>query len=150
MTTRRARAAAPRSAAAAEAALPFTNLRFAVGIEGLRSTGAVEVVFPTARIVTSPRKRREVQFDSLVIRRGLTRSTDWYDWWNQTRRSTRAPSRLVTVVIQKASGAEGVRWLFPHSVPVSYALSPLNALAGAAVIESLEVRVGGFELFRRE
>lgn len=149
-SSRRARSAAPRSALA-EAPLPFANLRFAVGIEGLQSTGAVEVIFPSARIVTLPRKRREVQFDSLVIRRGLTQSTEWYDWWNQARRSTRDSSRRrVTVVVQKSNGAEGVRWFFPDSVPVSYSLSPLNALVGATVIESLELRVGGFELFRRE
>jgi phage tail-like protein len=92
-----------------------------------------------------------VQFDSLVIRRGLTRSTEWYDWWDQTRRSARAiPRRLVTVVLQNADGAEGTRWLFPNSVPVNYSLSPLNALVGAAVIESLDLQVGGFELFRSE
>jgi len=135
----------------AQAAQPFTSVRFAVGIEGIQSARAVEVVFPTARIVSSPRKRREVQFDSLVIRRGLTRSTEWYDWWNQARRSTRViPRRPVTVVLQDASGAEGMRWLFPDSVPLNYSLSPLSALVGAAVIESLELQVGGFELYRRQ
>ncbi|HQR55882.1 MAG TPA: phage tail protein [Burkholderiaceae bacterium] len=126
-------------------------MRFAVGIEGIQSGRAVEVVFPTARIVSLPRKRREVQFDPLVIRRGLTHSTEWYDWWDQARRSTRAvPRRLVTVVLQNADGAEGMRWLFPDSVPLNYSLSPLNALVGAAVIESLELQVGGFEVYRRQ
>jgi phage tail-like protein len=138
-------------ATVAQTAQPFTSVRFAVGIEGLESTRAVEVVFPTARIVSSPRKRRAVQFDTLVIRRGLTPSTEWYDWWNQARRSTRAiPRRQVTVVLQNSSGAEGMRWLFPDSVPLNYSLSPLNALVGAAVIESLELQVGGFELYRRQ
>jgi hypothetical protein len=147
-SSKRPRAAAKQSTAA-QAELPFTNLRFAVGIEDLQSTRAVEVVFPTARIVSLPRKRRAVQFDSLVIRRGLTRSTEWYDWWDQARKSARAnPRRRVTVVLQNASGVEGMRWLFPDSVPLSYSLSPLNALVGAAVIESLELQVGGFELDR--
>jgi len=149
-SSKRPRAAAERSSVA-DAELPFTNLRFAVGIEGLDSTRAVEVVFPTARIVSLPRKRQAVQFDNLVIRRGLTQSIEWYDWWNQARRSTRAiPRRLVTVVLQNANGAEGMRWLFPDSVPLSYSLSPLNALVGAAVIESLELHVGGFDLYRRQ
>jgi phage tail-like protein len=149
-SSKRPRASTKRSTVA-NAELPFTNLRFAVGIEGLESTRAVEVVFPTARIVSSPRKRRAVQFDTLVIRRGLTPSTEWYDWWNQARRSTRAiPRRQVTVVLQNSSGAEGMRWLFPDSVPLNYSLSPLNALVGAAVIESLELQVGGFELYRRQ
>jgi phage tail-like protein len=150
VSSKRPRASAKRSTVA-DTELPFTNLRFAVGIEGLQSTRAVEVVFPTARIVSQPRKRRAVQFDSLVIRRGLTRSTEWYDWWNQARRSVRAiPRRLVTVVLQNASGAEAVRWFFPDSVPLNYSLSPLNALVGAAVIESLELQVGGFEMYKRQ
>lgn len=92
-----------------------------------------------------------MQFDTLVIRRGLTRSTEWYDWWNEARRSNRAvPRRRVTVVLQNADGSEGMRWLFPDSVPLNYSLSPLNALVGAAVIESLELQVGGFELYQRE
>ena len=115
------------------------------------STELLAKRFPTARIVNSTRKRRAVQFDTLVIRRGLTPSTEWYDWWNQARRSTRAiPRRQVTVVLQDASGAEGMRWLFPDSVPLNYSLSPLNALVGAAVIESLELQVGGLELYRRQ
>ncbi len=131
-------------------AQPFNNLHFAVGIEGMQRTGAVEVVLPAARIVEAPRGRRTVQFELLVIRRGLTDSTEWYDWWDEARRFTRAPRRLVNVIVLRPDGTEGVRWFFRDSVPVSYALSPLNALAGATLIESLELRVGNFELFRRE
>lgn len=146
---RRARAVAER--VAAPPSEPFTNLRFAVGIEGLQETRAVEVVFPAARIVAAPRQQRRVEFEAMLLRRGLTASTEWYDWWNAARRATRvAPKRRVTVVLQRNNGSEGVRWFFPDCVPVSYALSPLNALAGAAVIESLELQVGGFELFRRQ
>ena len=50
----------------------------------------------------------------------------------------------------RLDGSDGVRWLFRDAVPVGYALSPLNALVGATVIESLELRVGDFELVRRE
>jgi hypothetical protein len=127
---------------------PFTNLRFVVAIDGMQRTGAVEVVFPTARIVELPRKRREVQFDSLVIRRGLTLSTEWFDWWNQTRRTTRSQKRDVQVILLDSNGMPGRVWIFAGSTPVSYSLSPLNALVGAAVIESLELRVGDFDLYQ--
>jgi phage tail-like protein len=149
VSPKRAPAAAARSRTALPAQ-PFTNLRFAIGIQGMQRSGAVEVVLPAARITEQPRKRRVVEFDPLLIRRGLTESTEWYDWWNEARHSSRAPRRLVTVVLQKANGAEAVRWLFPDSVPLAYSLSPLNALVGAVMIESLELRVGGFELYRRQ
>jgi phage tail-like protein len=109
----------------------------------------VEVVLPTAKIVDLPRRPRSVQFEPLVVRRGLTDSTEWFDWWEQARRP-RGTSRLVTVVLMKPSGAEAVRWLFRDCVPVGYALTPLNALLGSIVIESLELRVGDFELYRRQ
>ena len=147
-SVKRARSGGARSTG--RPAQPFTGLRFAVGIEGLHSSGAVEVVLPAARIVEVPRRRRAVQFEPLVIRRGLTETTDWYDWWNDARRLAAAQRRLVTVVVMRPDGSEGVRWFFRDSVPVGYALSPLNALVAATVIESLELRVGNIELFRRE
>ena len=39
---------------------------------------------------------------------------------------------------------------FADSTPLSYSLSPLNALVGEAMIESLELRVGGFAAYRPE
>jgi len=134
----------------ADARQPFMNLRFRVAIEGLSSTGAVEVVFPTARITAQRRTRHALQLDPLVIRRGLTLSTEWYDWWNQARRSTRAPRREVQIILLDASGIDALRWVYPDSTPLSYSLSPLNALVGQAMIESLELRVGGFAAYRRE
>ncbi|HUL63351.1 MAG TPA: phage tail protein [Burkholderiaceae bacterium] len=146
-SSKRARRAAAEPVGRA-AEQPFTNLRFLVAIEGMQRTGAVEVVFPTARIVAGPRKRREVQFDSLVIRRGLTSSTEWFDWWDKARRTTRLQRRDVQVILLDSNGAPARRWIFAASVPLSYSLSPLNALAGAAVIESLELRVGDFDLYQ--
>jgi phage tail-like protein len=146
-SSRGARSARPASTDT-EARQPFTNLRFRIAIEGIPGTGAMEVVFPSARIVTLPRKPRQVQFGALVIRRGLTLSTDWYDWWNQTRRSTRAPQRNVQVLLLDGNGAETLRWVFPQSVPLSYSVSPLNALLGEPLVESLELGVGDFEVYR--
>ena len=147
-SAKRARSVSARSTV--RPAQPFTGFRFAIGIEGLQRTGAVEVVLPSARIVDAPRKRRTVQFEPLVLRRGLTDLTDWYDWWNDARRLTRAPRRLVSVIVLRADGSDGVRWLFPESIPVGYALSPLNALTSSVVVESLELRIGNFEAFQPE
>jgi len=148
-SSKRARSTTPRPTDA-NVSQPFTNLRFRVAIEGMSSTGAVEVVFPTVRIIAPRRKRRVVQIDLLVIRRGLTLSTEWYDWWNQARRSTRVPRRDVQIILLDSNGIDALRWVYPDSTPLSYSLSPLNALVGEAVIESLELRVGGFVVYRPE
>ena len=144
-SSKRARSTTPRPADA-NVEQPFTNLRFRVAIEGMASTGAVEVVFPAARIIATRRKRGVVQFDPLVIRRGLTLSTEWYDWWNQARHSTRAPRRDVQIILLDGGGVDALRCIYPDSTPLSYSLSPLNALVGEALTESLELRVGGFDV----
>jgi phage tail-like protein len=147
VSSRRVRAAS--SDPAGPPLQPFTNLRFAVAIEGVVRTGAVEVVFPTARIIERARSR-SVQFDPMLIRRGLTESTDWFDWWDQARRSARTRRRLVQVILLRPNGSEGLRWFFRDCRPTSYSLSPLNALVGEPVIESLQLQVASFELFRRQ
>lgn len=147
MSSRRSGAVAPSQAA--PPVQPFTSLRFAVAVEGVERTGAVEVVFPTARIIERARTR-SVQFDPLLIRRGLTESTEWFDWWDQARRSARTRRRLVQVILLRPNGSEGLRWFFRDCRPISYSLSPLNALVGEPVIESLLLQVASFELFRQQ
>jgi hypothetical protein len=137
-----------RAAKAPQPEDPVTSLRFIVGIEGVPEGRAVEVVFPESRLVTL-RNRLVVQHGPLTIRRGLTSSTTWYDWWHAARKP-RPDRRLVTVTLQGPDGRTRHMWLFPDSVPKAYSLSPLNALNEAVVLESLEVKVGDFVLRRLE
>ena len=111
---------------------PFTNMRFRIQIQGMQGTGAVEVVFPDARIVTAPRKARATQYGSLVMRRGLTRSSEWYE-------------RTVLVGLLDEQGKDAIRWTFTAAKPLGYSVSNLNALGIETVIESLELGVGEYE-----
>jgi len=119
---------------------PFANMRFRVEIEGMTSTGAVEVIFPEARIVSSAGRSRRNSFGALTLRRGLTQSSEWYDWWSAARPAPRA----VQVVLLDANGADAIRWTYARARPVVYLLSGLNALGNETLVESLEVSVGGF------
>ena len=69
---------------------PFGNMRFRVEIDGLPGGAALEVIFPEARL-SGQRGKRVVRFGNLIIKRGLTRSTDWYDWWDAARRAQPRP-----------------------------------------------------------
>ena len=129
----------------ADALDPFPNTRFRVEIEGLRSTGALEFVFPEARIVRSPRRVPQTRCGNLVLKRGLTASADWYGWWDRARRSKTAPKAIVRVVLISARGQDVIRWTFRDVRPVAYQLSPLNALGSEVLLETLEATVGGFE-----
>ena len=122
---------------------PFVNARFRVEIEGLQSTGATEVIFPEARIVEGPRKTRVVQFTNLTLRRGLNASAEWYQWWERARVSSKAGRKSVSVVLMDAGRTDVARWTFLNTMPVSYAMSPLNALGNEPLIETLELSVSG-------
>ena len=69
---------------------PFGNMRFRLEIEGLRETGAVEVIFPEARLTAGPRRSRVVQYGTLTIRRGVTPEINAFS-------SIRASSSLIHV-----------------------------------------------------
>jgi len=124
---------------------PFGNMRFRLEIEGLRETGAVEVIFPEARLTVGPRRSRVVQYGTLIIRRGVTRSQEWYEWWNRARTSKTSSKRTVGVVLMDERGASVHRWTFVDAEPRGYLLSSLNALGNAPLFETLELTVGGFE-----
>ena len=125
---------------------PFGSMHFRIEIEGLPETGAVEVIFPEARIATSSNRKRSVQYGSLVLRRGVTRSRDWYEWWDLSRRARTRRKRAVAVILLDAQGADVHRWTFDDCEPLGYSLSSLDAMGNAPLIETLELTVGGFGL----
>ena len=129
--------------------LPLGNMRFAVEIEGVPGTGALEVIFPEARLLGQPRKAGAVQYGRLILKRGLTPSPDWYDWWDAARRGKRPLKKTVRVTVLDTAGAEATGWLFRDATPVAYQLSPLHALGNEPMIESLELSVGDFAAQRR-
>ena len=125
---------------------PLVNARFRVEIDGLPGTGATEVIFPEARIVTAGRKRRAVRYGTLTIRRGMTASSEWYDWWDTARKSATAGRRTVNIVLMDAERAEVTRWMFSGAQPSGYLVSPLNALGREPLIETLELSVAGLKM----
>jgi phage tail-like protein len=125
--------------------LPFANTRFRVEIEGVPASGAVEVIFPEARIVGRRRDGSRVRYGNLIVRRGLTASSDWYGWWDAARRGRRATKRAVRVALLTADGRDARAWLFRDAAPVAYQLSPLHARGNEAVLETLELTIGQFD-----
>jgi len=105
----------------------------------------VEVFFPEARLLASGRHGRKPQYGTLFLKRGIPRSSDWYAWWDATRRSSKAVSRDIVVTLLDESGADVQRWLLCQATPVSYALSSLNAMGNEPLMETLELTVGGFD-----
>src|SRR5262245_57772356 len=120
-------------------ALPFGNMRFRVEIDGVPESGATEVTFPEARLAKG--RKGGVQYGMLILKRGLTSSASWYEWWEAARSGRRAPKRTVRVTLLHADGSDASGWLFRNAAPAPYRLSPLNALGNEPVIETLELSV---------
>lgn len=76
----------------------------------------------------------------LVLRRGATGALDLYDWWDQARQG-KAPRRRVVKVKLLADDRSTVvmTWRFSNVRPVSLTYSPLDALAGAVLMETIEL-----------
>ena len=131
-----ARAARPRQ--------PFGNMRFRLEIDGLPGSGALEVIFPEARLLPRAPKAGAAQYGPLIVRRGLTASRDWHEWWDAARRGPRPKKRTIRVLLLEAAGEAAAGWLFEGAAPMAYHLSPLNALGNEPVIETLELSVESF------
>ena len=124
---------------------PFLNSLFRVEIDGLEGTGAVEVNFPEGRITTDGRTRT-VQYGSLTLRRGMSQSREWYEWWDRARATTGGLKRNVAIVLMDPAGRDLTRWTYAGTVPIAYATSQLNALHGQVLIETIELTVAGFAI----
>ena len=87
-------------------------MRFRLEIDGLPESGALEVIFPEARLAPRARKAGAAQYGALIVKRGLTASRDWYGWWDAARREKQAPRRAVRVTLLDGGGAAAAAWLF--------------------------------------
>ena len=77
--------------------------------------------------------------DCLVLRRGATGALDLYDWW-QAARSGAKRGRVVTVKLLADDRATVVMtWRFRNARPVALSYSPLNALDGSALMETIDL-----------
>ena len=124
---------------------PFGSAHFRIEIDGMRETGAVEVIFPEARIAVGTDGGRAVEYGTLVLKRGVTASGEWYEWWNQARHAHGELRRTASVTLMDPHGKDVRRWTFAGSEPVAYTLSKLDAMSSLPLIETLELRVGGFD-----
>ena len=82
---------------------------------------------------------------NLVLKRGLTPSTAFFQWCMEV--PTRTVSRRhVSVLLYDTQGQEVVRWNFHNAYPVKWVGPQFTATAQATAIETLELAHDGLEL----
>ena len=132
---------------------PLLNANFVVELAAGKGSGFAEVVFgpfaakpgtalqPLATAISTP------VADRLVLRRGATGALDLYAWWRQARDGRAPPRRTVTVKLLADDHATVLMtWRFGNVKPVSLAYSPLDALDGAVLMETIELAFDDVEM----
>ena len=133
---------------------PLLNTNFVVELAAGKGSGFAEVLFgpfaakpgtalqPLATALSAPPVA-----DRLVLRRGATGALDLYAWWRQAR-DGRAPARRTVTVKLLADDHATVlmTWRFRNVKPVSLSYSPLDALDGVVLMETIELAFDDVEM----
>src|SRR5262245_7945865 len=112
---------------------PLGNFRFRVEIDGRNSAGFSEVTLGaiTTDVIayregTDPLHVRKLpgltRFGNVTLKRGITLSTDLYDWHREIV-SGQIRRVNVIVVVQDASGADAIRFVVRDAWPMKYETS---------------------------
>jgi phage tail-like protein len=140
---------------------PYCNANFLVdlgdGSEG-PAAGFAEVIFPTFGITRPALHEGDASLpahsvgatgvaERLVLKRGVNGALNLYAWWHKAR-SGKAPLRRTVQVHLLAEDHSSVvfSWRFRHARPVSLSYSPLRALDGNVLIETLEIEFDRVEV----
>jgi phage tail-like protein len=128
---------------------PCTGANFLVSFGSAdahaESAGFSEVIFPT--FTANAEQDTPGPAPTLVLKRGVSGGLDLYAWWDKARRG-KAPQRRTVKVELLAEDQRTVvlTWRFFNARPQSLAYSPLNALEGGIVIETLELTFERMEM----
>lgn len=107
--------------------------------------GFSEVIFPVFR--ADAERDSTATPAGLVLKRGVTGGLELYTWWDKARRG-KAPQRRTVKVELLAEDQRSVvmTWRFFNARPLSLAYSPLNAIEGGIVVETLELAFDRVEM----
>ncbi|NGZ98074.1 MAG: hypothetical protein CV089_18435 [Nitrospira sp. WS110] len=142
---------------------PYRNSNFLVdlgqGDNRSMVAGFAEVIFPNfmvsqahsdqrPQIVQQPNERAEVAAaNCLVLKRGVMGSLDLYAWWDEARKGTAPRRRTVKVqLLGEDQSTVVLTWRFDNVRPVSLSYSPLRAMEGGILMETLILKFDRMEM----
>ncbi len=143
---------------------PYGNANFLVDLgDGTdvhaSAAGFAEVVFPPFMVAAGRGGEHAAaaagasdaaaagSHDRLILKRGVTGALNLYAWWHKARRGKAPQRRTVQVHLLAEDQATVVlTWRFRHARPVSLSYSPLRAMDGGVLIETLELEFDSVEM----
>jgi phage tail-like protein len=83
----------------------------------------------------------------LVLKRGLIGALDLYEWWNSARHGAAPKRRTVKIeLLSEDLTTVVLTWHFRNAYPVYLSYSPLRAVDGGIVMESVELAFESVEM----
>ena len=142
---------------------PYRNSNFLVdlgrGDSDSMLAGFAEVIFPDfivdqpkghqrPHMVPQPVEQAEVAAaNRLVLKRGVMGSMDFYACWDEARKGAALRQRTVKVeLLGEDQSTVVLTWRFDNVRPVSLSYSPLRAMEGGILMETLIVEFDRMEM----
>ena len=142
---------------------PYRNSNFLVdfgrGDSRAPLAGFAEVIFPDfivdqpkgpqrPPLVSQPVEQTELTTaNRLVLKRGVMGSMDLYAWWDEARKGTARRKRSVKVeLLGEDQSTVVLTWRFDNVRPVSLSYSPLRAMDGGILMETLILEFDRMEM----
>jgi phage tail-like protein len=137
---------------------PFRNHRFLLEVDGIAEAAFSEATIPEAsagvveyREGNEPPTNRKLKglnsYGNITLSKGVTESTELYDWWVQVEQGKLEEARRdnAAIVILDEEGNPGPRYQFRNVWISQYDAPDLDASGDAVAIESLELVHEGME-----
>jgi len=142
---------------------PYRNSNFLVdfgrGDSGSLLAGFAEVIFPDF-VVDQPDGLQRPHMgpqpveqagvaaaNRLVLKRGVMGALDLYAWWDEARKGKAPRQRTVKVeLLGEDQSTVVLTWRFDNVRPVSLSYSPLRALEGGILMETLILEFDRMEM----
>ena len=133
---------------------PYGIAHFQVEIEGLAESGFLEVSGLEGRVEVEEYREGgdlgvrkapgNVSYSNIVVSRGMTSSTELWDWWERVRDGD-VDRRNMTIVLLDDSRQAVARWQVSSAWPVRYTAPDLNAESDDVAIETIELTHEGID-----
>jgi phage tail-like protein len=140
---------------------PLLNSNFLVDFGHGKSRdaceGFAEVIFPDFRIepeggndrkaLDAPEPSQACAKNRLILKRGVCGGLDLYAWWHKTRTEKSTRRRSLNIhLLSEDHDTVVLTWHFHKVRPVALSYSPLRALEGVVLMETIELEFEGFEM----
>lgn len=114
---------------------------------GLEATMEPKVIKAGGANYGAAQRAGTVSFATVVLKRGMTRTRDLYQWFQLVAGGAYAYRLSAEIAVQDAAGATAITWGLDQCMPVKFKAADLNAKGSEVGIEELHLAHEGLRLF---